>query len=385
MWYLYQAIITFCLAIFMVNLILNLRALHRLGKEKGELPEPLPPISILIPARDEESNIVTCLDSLRGQDYPNYEIIVLDDNSSDNTAAVVEEIAAADPRVRLLRGKPLPRGWVGKPFACHQLAAEASGSWLLFTDADTIHAPEMLRSALAYASSNRLTLLSGFPLQHTVSFFQRVVVPIMYFILLIWLPLWWLQGSRKPKPGIAIGQFLFLSAPDYREIGGHEAVKSRILEDVWMGFEIARHGKRQAVVDLSQVVSCRMYEGTGDLWEGLNKWTYSVTSISPWIFGLMMLAGISFFIAPFILMAGHFLPVLPDYGWSVLIAMQVVVILLMRALVDHRFHHSRLYSLSHPAGISFWLLCCVSGAVKRLTGGGVHWKQRHYTSKSGIE
>jgi len=385
MWYLYQAIITGLLALFMVNLILNLRALHRLGEEKGELPRPLPLISILIPARNEESNIAVCLASLRNQDYSNYEIIVLDDNSSDNTAAVVEGIAAADPRVRLLRGKPLPAGWAGKPFACHQLAAEARGSWLLFTDADTVHAPQMLRSALAYAYNNRLTLLSGFPLQHAVSFTQRIALPIMYFIILIWCPLWWLQGSRKPKPGIAIGQFLFLSAPDYREIGGHEAVKSRVLEDVWLGFEIARHGKRQGVVDLSQVISCHMYEKTGDLLEGITRWTYSVSSLSTWIFGLMMLAAFAFFIAPFALMAGHFTPVLPDYGWSMLIAMQVVVILLMRALIDHRFHQSPVYSLSHPVGISFWLLCCVNGAIRHFTGAGVHWKQRRYTPRSGIE
>jgi chlorobactene glucosyltransferase len=383
---LYQGIIALCLTVFMVNLILNLRSLHKLGDEKEELPEPLPLISILIPSRNEESDIVSCLESLRRQDYPNYEILVLDDNSNDNTAAVVEEIAAADPRVKLLRGEPLPQGWAGKPFACHQLASQARGSWLLFTDADTIHAPAMLRSALAYAHNNRLSLLSGFPLQHTVSFSQRVVVPVMYFIILSWFPLWWLQGSRKPKPGLAIGQFLFLSAQDYREIGGHEAVKSRILEDVWLGFEIARHGKRQATVDLSRVVACRMYEGLGDLWEGFTKWTYSVSSLSPWIFGLMMLAGFSFFIAPFALMAWHFSPVLADYDRFLrIIIIQLMLIMLMRGLVDHRFHHSRLYSLSHPVGISFMVLSGVYGATKRFTGAGVRWKQRLYRPDSGIE
>jgi chlorobactene glucosyltransferase len=384
MWYLYQGIITLFVAILMVNLILNLRALHRLGKERGELPDPLPLISILIPARNEESDIVTCLDSLRRQDYPSFEILVLDDGSTDRTAAVVEEIAAVDPRVRLLRGKPLPRGWAGKPFGCHQLATEARGSWLLFTDADTIHAPQMLRSALSYAGSNRLALLSGFPLQNTISFSQRIVIPIMYFILLSGVPLWWLQGSTKPKPGIAIGQFLFFSARDYREIGGHEAVKSRLMEDVWMGFEVARRGKRQGVVDLSPLVACGTYEGVGDLWQALSRWTYSVTALSPWLFGLLVVVASSLFIAPFFLMAGHFTPLLPDYGWSMLIATQVVVVLMMRVLVDHRFHQSGLYSLSHPAGISLWLLCGVHGAMKRLSGIGMSWKQRHYERDSGV-
>ncbi len=385
MWHIYLGVVTICLTIFMVNLILNLRALHKLGHEKGDLPEPPPLISILVPARNEESDIVPCLESLRRQDYPNYEILVLDDNSSDKTAALVSEVAAADPRVRLLRGKPLPEGWAGKPFACHQLASEARGCWFLFTDADTIHAPSMLRSALTYACNNRLSLVSGLPLQHTVSLSQRVVIPAMYFIILTLFPLWWLQASHKPKPGLSIGQFLFVSASDYREIGGHEAVKSRILEDVWLGFEMARHGKRQAVVDLSEVVSCRMYEGLGELWEGFTKWTYSITSLSFWIFALLMLAGFGLFLAPFILIAWHFVPFVSDFDWSLIIVLQVVIILLMRALVDHRFGHSRVYSLSHPASISFMLLSCAYGSVKHFTGAGIHWKERLYRPKSGIE
>jgi chlorobactene glucosyltransferase len=383
---LYQGIIALCLTVFMVNLILNLRALHKLGDEKEELPEPLPLISILIPARDEESNIVTCLESLQGQDYPNYEILVLDDSSSDNTAAVVEQIAASDPRVRLLRGKPLPQRWAGKPFACHQLASQAAGSWLLFTDADTIHAPAMLRSALSYAHNNRLALLSGLPLQHSVSFSERVVIPVMYFIILSWFPLWWLQGSARLKPGLAIGQFLFLSAREYRDMGGHEAVKSRILEDVWLGFEMARHKKRQATVDLSQMVACRMYEGLGDLWEGFTRFIYSVASLSTWILGLMMLAGFGLFVAPFLWVAWHFLAMSADYDWLLLIIIiQLLVIMLMRGLIDHRFHHSRLYSLSHPVGVSFMLLAGVCGVAKRFTGAGVYWKQRRYIPESGIE
>ena len=382
---LYQGIIALCLVMVMVNLILNSRALRKLSDKKANLPEPLPLVSVLIPARDEESDIGACLESLRAQDYPNFEILVLDDSSSDATAATVQQIAAVDPRVRLLRGKPLPQGWAGKPFACYQLASQARGSWLLFTDADTIHAPAMLRSALAYACNNRLALLSGFPLQRTVSFSQRVVVPVMYFIILSWYPLWWLQRSAKPKPGLTIGQFLFVSAQEYREIGGHEAVRSRILDDIWLGVEMARHGKPQATIDLSQMVACRMYEDLGDLWQGFTKWTYSVCSLSPWMLGLMMLCGFSFFVAPFLWLAWHFLPVPTVFNSPMLIIIQLVVIMLMRSLVDHRFRYSRIYSLSHPLGISFMLLSGVYATIKRFTGAGVCWKQRRYTPESGVE
>ena len=147
---LYHLIIAGGLVLFMLNLFLNLRVLKR-PRADSRPPEPAPLISVLIPARDEEANIETCLKSLQEQDYPNFEILVLDDHSSDNTAAIVERIAVQDSRVRLFRSEPLPEGWAGKPFACYQLAQKARGSWLLFVDADTIHAPHMLRSVLSIA------------------------------------------------------------------------------------------------------------------------------------------------------------------------------------------------------------------------------------------
>ena len=385
MWYIFQGAITICIALLAVNMILNLRSLHRLGKDDGEEPEELPLISILIPARNEERNITACLESLLRQDYPDYEILVLDDSSDDDTAALVEQIAARHHRVRLLRGEPLPDGWAGKPFACKQLAEEASGSWLLFTDADTVHAPNMLRSALTYSYSHQLSLLSGFPLQNATSFSQRVVIPLIYFFILSFMPLWWTQGSRKPKPGVTIGQFLFFNADDYRRMGGHEVVRSRILEDVWLGFETVRRGKRQGVADLSHVVSCRMYTGMHELYDGLSKWFYSITSVSPVIFILAIVFVSTIFLTPFILAAGHFVPLLPDWGWSMLIAMQLAVLLLMRLLIDLRFHQPRIYSISFPAGVSFWVLCSFRGAFRRISGAGIDWKQRHYTSESHVE
>ncbi|MFC1979680.1 glycosyltransferase family 2 protein [Chloroflexota bacterium] len=184
-------------------------------KSDSKVPEPAPFISILIPARDEKANIETCLLSLQKQDYPNFEIIVLDDNSSDNTANIVEQIAATDDRIRLIRGQPLAENWAGKPFACHQLAKEARGTWLLFVDADTIHAPHMLRGVLALALESNSALLSGFPRQIANSLPQKVAIPVLYFVILSWLPLWWLQRSKEPKPSLAIGQFLLFPTDEY--------------------------------------------------------------------------------------------------------------------------------------------------------------------------
>jgi len=211
---LYQIIIAAGLASFVLNLILNLRSLKK-PRSDSKIPEPPPFISVLIPARNEELNIEACLESLQRQDYPNFEILVLDDGSSDNTANIVARIAAKDNRIQLIRGDPLPEGWAGKPFACHQLAQRAKGSWLLFVDADTTHAPHMLRSVLALALELRPSLLSGFPHQLAISLPQKVAIPVLYFVILSWLPLWWLQRSKEPKPSLAIGQFLLFPREEY--------------------------------------------------------------------------------------------------------------------------------------------------------------------------
>lgn len=385
MWLIYLIIVSFFLAILMVNLILNLRSLHKLDNKKGGFCGPFPLISVLVPARNEEANIATCLESLRKQDYPNYEILVLDDNSSDSTAAIVESIAAEDSRVKLLHGEPLPEGWAGKPFACHQLAAQAKGSWLLFTDADTTHSPSMLSHAMAYALEHRVSLLSGLPLQSTVSPSQKMVIPALYFVILTCFPLWWLQGSAKPKPGLVIGQFIFVEAKDYHEVGGHEAVKGRIIEDVFLGLEFAHHGKRQGVVDLSEEVSCRMYTTGSELWQGFTKWTYSVSCFSKAALVLLMVGGTVLFLGPFIMMAWHLFPFFSAPGWFAIIMTQVTFIIAMRAMIDHRFGQSEVYSLSHPAAILFMLLSGVYATVKQLTGSGVSWKRRAYSPSVGIK
>ena len=385
MWPTYLGIVSFLLIILMVNLLLNLKSLHKLDDKKGTLCGPFPLISVLVPARNEEANIATCLESLRNQDYPNFEILVLDDNSSDRTGAIVESMAATDSRVRLLHGKPLQEGWAGKPFACHQLAAHAKGSWLLFTDADTKHSPSMLRHAMAYALDHRLALLSGLPLQSTVSPSQKVVIPALYFMILTCFPIWWLQGSAKPKPGLVIGQFIFVKAADYHEVGGHEAVKSRIIEDVCLGLEFAHHGKRQGVVDLSKEVSCRMYTSVGELWQGFTKWTYSVSCFSEVALVLLMVAGIAIFLGPFIMLAWHLLPFLSAPGWFALVMSQVALIIAMRALIDHRFGQSEAYSVSHPAAIVFMLLSGAYATFKHFTGSGVNWKKRDYSPSVGIK
>jgi chlorobactene glucosyltransferase len=380
---LYQVIIAVGLISFMLNLILNLRSL-KTPRPDGEIPGEAPLISVLIPARDEEANIKICLESLQKQDYPNFEILVLDDNSSDDTGKVVERIAAGDKRIQLLRGKSLPKGWAGKPFACYQLAKKAKGSWLLFTDADTIHEPHALRGSLSMALKHNSSLLSGFPRQLTTSLPQKITIPVLYFVIMSWFPLWWLQRAGHPRPSLAIGQFLFFPTKEYWRIGGHKAVKAKILEDVWLGIEIIRHGGRHVAVDLSPIVSCHMYQGMGAIWEGVSKWLYSVAALSKFALAGLIVAGYLFFLAPFYWLWNELFVVADPSDWRLLIIFQVSAIVLMRWLVDKRFHESIISTILHPIGFSFLIITGLYAGSRQAVGAGVQWKERLYSKESSV-
>jgi len=381
---LYQQIVFILLALVLLNLLLNLRALRK-PKSDIQLPEPAPLISVLVPARNEEANISVCLESLRQQEYPNFEILVLDDSSTDSTADIVARIAAEDSRVRLLRGQPLPPGWAGKTFACHQLAQEARGSWLLFTDADTVHAPAMLRRVLGVALVSRAALISGFPYQRTTTIWQKMALPILcYFMLLCWMPLWLLQRSRRTMPSVAIGQFLFFSANEYRIIGGHEAVKSRILEDVWLGREVSRHHYKQLTLDLSSLVSCQMYRGLGSMWDGITRWLYVIASLSVVSLVGMIAVVLFLFLAPFLWLLYGLVLAQPAFAWEVLVTLQVAIVFLARFLAGRRFSQPKTSIILHPVGVVFLLVVALYASYQYLTGGGVRWKGRVYGSGSQI-
>jgi chlorobactene glucosyltransferase len=379
----YQIIIALLLSLSALNLALNLRSLH-IPRRRPALPDQVPLVSVIVPARNEEKNIGACVSSLMKQDYPCFEIIVIDDNSEDRTSEVALSLASTDPRVKLLRGEPLPEGWAGKPHACFQAARQAAGEWLLFTDADTIHAPDMLSRTVALAASENIALLSGFPRQLTASVSEKMVIPMTYFVMLAWAPLWWLHASKKPVASIAIGQFLLFPRGVYWAMGGHEVVKNRVVEDLWLGAEVAKRGGRHLAVDLSEVVSCRMYAGLGAIWEGLTRALYGVTAISPWALAGLLAAGYAVYLAPFLwLFRLAFFAGVPV--WAPVVLIQVLLILAMRRAVDARFRESALSTLLFPFGIALLIAIVINGMARQLSGSGVSWKKRTYDKGSTAE
>jgi len=381
----YQIIITAGLIIVALNLFLNLKTLRR-PKKDSKVPAEAPLVSMLVPARNEEANIETCVKSLQKQDYPNFEIMVLDDNSKDRTASIVRQMAATDNRIKLLRGAPLPQGWAGKPFACYQLAQNANGSWLLFVDADTTSAPHMLRSVMVQALEMKPSLLSGFPRQLTNYLPQKIAIPIlMHFIIMAWIPLWWLHRSKKPKPSLAIGQFLLFPRDEYWRIGGHKAVKGKILEDVWLGIETSRHGGRHIAIDLSPVFFCNMYRSLKAMNEGAIKWMYSVASLSAAALVGLMVAGYVLFLAPFYWLWHELFMVNTPTAARPLIIFQVALIIGLRLIVDLRFKNSPISAWLHPIGFSYVVLSALYSTIMQIMGKGISWKERIYDEGSGVK
>jgi chlorobactene glucosyltransferase len=377
-----QVVIAGILFLMTVNLILNLRYLKTPSID-SKIPQNAPMVSILIPARNEEGKIAKCLQTLCKQDYPNFEILVLDDNSTDATAAVVQRLAANNKCLRLINGAPLAAGWSGKNYACYQLAKEAKGDYLLFVDADTIHAPYMLRGVMALALELNTSLLSGFPRQIAETPVMKLFTPTWYFILMTWCPLWFMHNSKKNMPSIAIGQFLLFSKREYWRIGGHERVKSKVLEDIWLGIEVNKHGGKHIAVDLSDVVYCKMYDNFKGIWNGLTRSVYAIAEISVIALVFLIIFASICYLMPFYSFWHEFSYTSGNNLLVAVIIFQIATIYLMRRLSDRHFHNNSIVSvILHPVGILFLIFVVSNAIVHRIAGTGISWKERLYLEDS---
>jgi chlorobactene glucosyltransferase len=230
-----------------------------------------PLVSVMIPARNEEKNIERCLNSLRNQEYRNYEILVIDDNSTDNTPGILKRIAAEDKRIRVFRGKPLPDDWFGKPFALHQLSQKAKGEILLFTDADTIHSPASVSWAVSNITGLKTDMVSGYVGQIFLSFGEVVTVPIMFFLTGFVIPLFLNRFVKVHFFTSAIGQYIAIRRKVFDAIGGFENFKKKTSEDIYMARFVKRQGYQTRFLNISEYVKCRMYDGYRSAVEGIGK------------------------------------------------------------------------------------------------------------------
>ena len=231
-------------------------------------------VSVIIPARNERAVIETVVTSVLASAYRPIEVLVIDDRSTDDTAARVGELARRDPRLRLIAGEELPPGWYGKPWACLQGYRAARGDLLLFTDADTRHAPELLGRAVGALRETGADLLTIAPRQRCETFWERIVMPQIWLLLGVRYHPARVNHSRRPRDVIANGQFILMPRASYEAVGTHEAVRGDVAEDLALAQAVVGRGGRLHFAFAERLMETRMYQGLGALIEGWSKNVY---------------------------------------------------------------------------------------------------------------
>ncbi|BCL79310.1 glycosyl hydrolase [Ktedonobacteria bacterium brp13] len=375
------------LVLLFIHLLINVLSFRRLRATTRENTPADPFVSLLVPARNEEAHIEMCVRSLLGQHYERFDVHVLDDRSNDATASIVTDSIDALPpaqkgRLRLLHGEPLPPGWVGKNFACHQLAQHAQGEYLFFTDADAVHDPETVGAVIDYMQRYDLDLLTGQQEYKLKNIGERLIAPLLYFRIFTLLPL--SLVSRRPEPVLAVanGPLLCFRRQAYVAAGGHQAIKECILEDVSLARAVKAAGKRIAFVDARDMISCYLYASFANTWAGFSKtffafYNYSLLAA----FVIIVLDLLLFVVPPILLVVALFIPLSPtvirlafgSYGIAVM----------MRILLALRFTRSQklvalLLCFLHPVAIILGCLILLNSIRWYYRTLGIAWKGRYY-------
>lgn len=253
-------------------------SLFRLGRRTPNLSDAPPAtsrtVSVVIPARNEAATILTVVDSILQSRYPSLELIVVDDRSTDATAALVASRAAGDTRLRLVSGRELPEGWYGKPWACFQGAEVARGEVLVFTDADTRHGPALLEQAIGALDANGADLLTIAPHQRCLTFWERLIMPQVWLLLGLRYHPDAVNHARHARDVIANGQFIMVRRAAYESVGTHAVVRQEVAEDLALAQECWRRGQKLHFAFAEQLMDTRMYTGLRELVEGWSKNIY---------------------------------------------------------------------------------------------------------------
>ena len=406
----YNSIILFLLLVILINFLINLKKFKPISEYKINILywQILPKVSVLVPARNESKNIEKCINSLLNQYYKNMEIIVLDDNSSDNTYAIVKKIIEEyrlasssknsknredKKEIKLISGLPLKNGWIGKNFACYQLEKEASGDYLLFTDADTEHSPESISCGVQCLISNNLDGLSVYPEMIFGSFFERMIIGFMKFGILAFLPLYLKTKIKNPLFSTALGSYMLYKRKIYLAVGGHEAIYNRCLEDMNMANLIKSKGYRFQIFDGFKTYKTRMYSNIADIAKGFSRFiltTFNYKKILPFflvflITVLLLFPFIELFIypifyAPFISIEAP-ISILESFIYNALLLnlLQVSIILILKTIYITRFEGNIIDIILHPIsiGIIFFMGLYLSLGGKKTST--ISWKGRNYS------
>jgi chlorobactene glucosyltransferase len=333
-------------------------------KAGGAGPSPALRVSILIPARNEESNIAQCIQRSLEQGASVHEVLIYDDHSEDRTADLVQQAAAADSRVRLIDPDPLPADWCGKNFACSRLASHATGDWLLFLDADARLMPGAVDAIANAAITRRLTFLSCWPGFNLHSFAEKMLMPMLNCVVFTIFPAPLSLIRNEPSLGLAHGACLMIQRAAYEKLGGHALVKGEIFEDTRLAQTWRTLGERSLCLDGQDVVRVRMYAGLNEIWLGFQKNFFPAFRHQA-MFWLFLVFHFTVFLAPFLIL-----------NWPA-----ALLIILARLVLAIRFGQPWWSALLHPVAEVFLLCLGVSSWWQCRVGSGVTWKGRVYRAR----
>jgi chlorobactene glucosyltransferase len=361
---------------------------QKLRPHTEAVPAERPLVSIIVPARNEERNIRRCVDSLLMQDYEHFEVIVVDDGSTDQTARILDEMVAMHPRgerLWVLRLRNLPQGWAGKPHAIHRGTQEAHGEWLVFTDADTRHAPNALRSALTQAECEHADLFSLGSKQELPTFWEKVLMPMAFLGVGMLYPPRLVNDPHSPV-AVANGQYILLRRAVYDALGGYARpeLRNTLLDDRDLAHVVKEHGYKLRFVEGRGLVSVRMYHNFNEIWRGWRKNVYlgnrgGLGFFLVQIIGLPMVTVIPL-LMPWLarLTRGRHTGRIGRKEAAFGTGLEVTSVLAYRSWVDKQLQVPWYYVFSQPLAGTIFAAILSQSSWRILTKRGVDWRGRAY-------
>jgi len=379
---------------WLISVVLTL---YGLARQKPLLPtrqllltnSDAPLVSVLVPARNEQHRILAdCIRSILAQDYGSFEVIAVNDRSTDATGAILETLAKSDDRLRVIEGEEPPAGWLGKPYAMEQAFNHARGEWILATDADMIFDRAALRTAVESTLEGKGDAMTLIPRFEAGSFWERVMIPTWAWALLMFT-VFYRISNPKTQGAVGIGGFFLMRRTVLERVGGYAALKDEVMEDVRLAEMIKRSGARLFACYAPDLVRTRMYRNFGEMWECSTKNWFSGMKFSlPFALACVFSMYLMSVVPPLIALASA-IGILAGASadpWLLFTpaALSWLLQVLVLAMVSSRSEVSPAYALTAPLGLSLLYAMLFDSSIRISTGKGVTWKGRRIYEGGGV-